>query len=258
MSNFIVQGVGMGGILCTKKMNKLGKIVYEDKDLLYTYKGTQVPCLQMVDDILTITKCNPTALTMKLKLFHKKCSVIHVGKKLKECPTLKVHKNIMNEASSLTYLGDTVHESGKTKYNLIERRAKGYAIFAEIRAILEDVPYGIYRTRVGLQLRQAMFINGVLFNSESWHGVNATDMNMLSVLDHQILRFICGAQAKTPSEFLYLETGALLVENIISYRRMIYLRTILTRNDSELQEGEQSITKRTNRRGFCSACQRRF
>ena len=62
-----------------------------------------------------------------------------------------------------------VFESGKVNINLIERRAKAYAIFAEIRAILEDVPLGKYRVEVGLQLRQAMFINGVLFNSEVWH-----------------------------------------------------------------------------------------
>ena len=44
----------------------------------------------------------------------------------------------MQKGQSITYLGDTVHERGKLKYNIIERRAKAYAIFAEIRAILND------------------------------------------------------------------------------------------------------------------------
>ena len=70
----------------------------------------------------------------------------------------------MHKETSIKYLGDTVHESG----NLTERRAKANAIFPEIRAILEDVPLGKYRIQVGLQLRQAMFVNGVLFNSEIW------------------------------------------------------------------------------------------
>ena len=93
MNNLIMQGGVMGSIYCTNTMDKLGKMVYDDKKLLYEYKGTEVPCLQMVDDILTITKCDPTAITMntvvntfietkKLKLSHKKCSVIHVGKKV--------------------------------------------------------------------------------------------------------------------------------------------------------------------------------
>ena len=105
-------------------MDKLGKIVYADKKLLYDYKGTEVPCLQMVDDILTFTKCDPTAVainstvntsieTKKLKLAEKKCSVIHVGEKCGNCPTLKVHGQEMHMANSIKYLGDNIHESGK-------------------------------------------------------------------------------------------------------------------------------------------------
>ena len=158
MNNLIMQGGVMGSIYCTNTMDKLGKMMYDDKKLLYTYKGTEVPCLQKVDDILTITKCDATAITMntvvntfietkKLKLTHKKCSVIHVGKKCIYCPKLKVHGEEMNKADRLTYLGDIVHESGKKKYNLLERRAK---------------TLGKNRIQTGLQLRQAMFANGVL------------------------------------------------------------------------------------------------
>ena len=54
----------------------------------------------MVDDILTITKCDSTAIAMnttvntfiktkKLKLSYQKCSVIHIEKKSGECPKLK-------------------------------------------------------------------------------------------------------------------------------------------------------------------------
>ena len=176
IKNFIMQGGVMGGIYCTNSMDKLGKIIYEDDNLTYDYKGTKVPCLQMVEDILCVTKCISTVSalstaikmnstvntfmeTKKLKLAESKCSVIHVGKPSGKCPQLKVHGQPMHQAHSLTYLGDSVHESGKIKYNLIERRAKAYAVFAEIRANLNDVPLGNYRIQTGLQLRQAMFIN---------------------------------------------------------------------------------------------------
>ena len=205
IDNVIVQGGVMSSIYCTNTMDKLGKIIYEDKKLLYNYKGTEVPCLQMVDDILTITECDSTAIAMnstvntfvetkKLKLAEKKCSIIHVGKQHKDCPNLRVHQQQLHKNTSLKYLGDIVHESGKVNINLIERRAKAYAIFAEIRAILEDVPLGKYRVEVGLQLRQAMFINGVLFNSEVWHGLKPTDLDVLSVVEHHILKYICKAQ----------------------------------------------------------------
>ena len=84
----------------------------------------------------------------------------------------------MHKAESIKYLGDSVHESGKVKLNMMERRNKANAAFAEIRAMLEDVPLGIYRTEIGLNLRQALFINGVLFNSKVWHGVQISDIDV--------------------------------------------------------------------------------
>ena len=63
------------------------------------------------------------------------------------------------------YLGDVFHSSGKAKYKLLDRTTKAHAILSEIWAILTDVPLGKYRTEIGLQLRQAMFVNGLLFNS---------------------------------------------------------------------------------------------
>ena len=268
--NVIMQGGVFGSIYCTSTMDKLGKIIYSDKKLLYDYKGTDVPCLQMVDDILTITKCDSTAITMnatvnsfietkKLKLAENKCSVIHVGKKSGNCPKLKVHGKKMHQSESIKYLGDYIHESGKIRFNIMERRAKANGAFAEIRAILEDVPLGKYRTEVGLHLRQALFINGVLFNSEIWHGVKPTDIDLLSVVDNQILRYICGAHAKTPTEFLFLETGSLPLSFILSSRRMIYLQNILKRDEGELVKRVYLAQKSNPNEGdYCQLVQEDF
>ena len=205
-----------------------------------------MPPLLMVDDILTISKCSPTALAMNstlnafiesknLRLSHKKCVAIHVGKSKGSCPELKIHEEKMHRGDSSKYLGDIFHNSGKSKHNILERSAKAYAILAEIRAILNDVPLGKYRVEAGLQLRQAMFLNGVLYNSEVWQGLDATDLTMLQTVDHQLMRVIChNAHSKTPVEFLYLETAAQPLKNVISSRRIMYLHNILNRNSDEL------------------------
>ena len=72
-----------------------------------------------------------------------------------------------------------------TRYNILERSIKAYAILAEIRAISIDVPLGKYRVEAGQNLRQAMFLNGVLFNSEVWQQLHATDLTMLQTVDHR-------------------------------------------------------------------------
>ena len=57
--NIIMQGSIWGGLCCVVMMEKLGKLIYNEKpELLYYYKGlVGTPPLQMVDDILGIQEC---------------------------------------------------------------------------------------------------------------------------------------------------------------------------------------------------------
>ena len=56
----------------------------------------------------------------------------------------------------------------------------------------------------------------------------------LEVVDRQLMRHIIGAHAKAPVEFLYLETGVIPLQHVISCRRLLYLKNILQREDNEL------------------------
>ena len=49
-----------------------------------------------------------------------------------------------------------------------------------------------------------------------------------------ILRSILGAQAKVAVETLYLETGDMSIKSVISVRRMLYLKNILSRHKDEV------------------------
>ena len=62
-------------------------------------------------------------------------------------------------------------QSGKNRENVKARRAKGFGLSSEILSVLEEVPLGRYRIEIGLKLRQAMFINGILYNSEAWENI---------------------------------------------------------------------------------------
>ena len=88
--------------------------------------------------------------------------------------------------------------------------------------------------KIGLQLRQAMFLNGVLYNSEVWHSLTKEDIHKLETIDHQIMRAICDAHSKTPVEFLYLETSEKPLNYFISIRRLMYLHQILQKEENEL------------------------
>ena len=139
----------------------------------------------MVDNVVNVNKCsNKTVVSNatinafmeanKLTLAHKKCSKIHVGKKCKKCPNLNVHEEEMKESQAETYLGDVISEDGKLDATIKARKVKAFSYLSEIRALLSDMPFGKRRLEIGLLLRDAMFVNGVLCNSEVWHSISKT------------------------------------------------------------------------------------
>ena len=74
-----------------------------------------------------------------------------------------------------------------------------------------------------------------------WHnevgrnsGYTDSDLKDLEVIDHDILQAITGAQAKVPTEMLYLETAQVPVKSVLIVRRLLYLQTILHRHESEI------------------------
>ena len=250
IKNIIMQGTVWGSLLCTGTMDKLGQLVYKNPDLVYKYKGVvETPSLGMVDDILSIQKCSNDTVKMnavinsfvegkKLKLSGKKCHRIHVqNKKTKnhpKCKDLKVHEEPMKNSTQEKYLGDVINSNGTIRETIEDRKNKGFGIVNEIIALLDEIPLGRFKMEIGLKLRQAMLLNGMLYNSEAWHSLGETETKMLETIDEHLLRSLVKGHSKTPLEFLYLEAGAIPIRMIISSRRLLFHQTILKREDNEL------------------------
>ena len=244
ISEVIMQGTVWGSLCCTVTMDKLGKQVYSMPELLYQYKGVGVPPLGMVDDIITVTNVDKTEEMnnlvntfiehKNLRLSKEKCFRIHIGKGHENCPVLQVHGEPMKETEQEKYLGDVIHKNGSIQATIESRVKKGDGIIAEILSLINEVPLGKYKTEVGLKLRDAMLLNGILYNSEAWHGMTSAQVVKLQQIDEALLRGILKAHAKTPQEFLYLETGATPIKYILAQRRINYLRHIISRSDNEL------------------------
>ena len=246
IENVIMQGTVWGSLFCTSTVDKLAKRAYQDPTLLYKYKGeVDVPPLQMVDDILTVQKCGTAGETIntevnafisqkKLTLGHTKCVKVHIGKKCKECDKLLVHNETMKESHQVKYLGDVIHEDGRPRATILERVNRGWAICGQIFGFLKDIPIGNLRVQIGLELRKSWLINGIFYNSEVWYGLNDSDMANFVIIDQYLIRGLMNSHSKTPIEHLYLETAALPIKYIILSRRLIYLKEILDRPDTEL------------------------
>ena len=101
-------------------------------------------------------------------------------------------------------------------------------------AILDEIPLGRFNIEMGLELRQAMLINGILYNSEAWQSISDDEFKQLELIDNHILRKILGAHSKTSTSFLHLETGTIPIRFVIANRRLVFYYNIMSKPGSEL------------------------
>ena len=63
--NKIMQGTVWAGLICTTSMDELGKEAYNDLSLVYKFRDkVAVPPLEMVDNIITTSKCVTTTVEL--------------------------------------------------------------------------------------------------------------------------------------------------------------------------------------------------
>ena len=106
--------------------------------------------------------------------------------------------------------------------------------YSRFKWIDEEVPIGKQKLETGLLLRQPLFLNGILYNSEARSDFSEKDVGDFEKIDEYLLRSLFKGPARTPLEILHLETGTLPIKYIIAMRRIMYHRDIVSRNDSEL------------------------
>ena len=123
---------------------------------------------------------------------------MHIGEITLVCEDIRVHDSVGKTVLQDKYVGDVLENNGSNKANIKERLDKGYGIVNEILSILSEIPLGPYRMSVGLRLREAMLLNGIMFNSEIWYNVKEEEEKKLSEVDEFLLRSILGAQQKHP------------------------------------------------------------
>ena len=64
-----MQGTVWAGLMCTVTMDKLCKLILQDEQVLYKYRGkVTVPPLEMVDDIISFVKFGSTATAINAKI----------------------------------------------------------------------------------------------------------------------------------------------------------------------------------------------
>ena len=113
-------------------------------------------------------------------------------------------------------LEDVVSADGKNTKKIKKRIGKGIGIISEITNILEKTTLGENYFTTALLLRESLFLNDILTNSEVWYGLTKQDIEDLDVL---LLRKFLNTKISVPTESLYLELVCLNINTIIMARR---------------------------------------
>ena len=102
LSDIVMHEIVWSSLKCTVTMDILGEMSYEN---LHMYKAkVDIPMKGMVDNVKSVEEfSNDTVISNstinifmelnKLKLSESKCSKIHIGKNIENCPQLKIHNN---------------------------------------------------------------------------------------------------------------------------------------------------------------------
>ena len=257
-----MQGENLAPLECSVQVDSYGKeCMKENKYLFYYREKVPVPALSMVDDLLCISHCGKESVLLnafinaktnmkKLQFGENKCHKLHVGRNKSICPDLHIDKwkvknvdtvvagesslvdvydgkHLIEDAKQEKYLGDIIDSSGKNGANISARVKKGHGKIKQIMGYLEDICYGKYHFTVAKILRESLFINSILLNSEAWYTLNKSNIEELEKIDNILLKKIFDLPTSTPSAMVHLELGTIPIRFILMTRRLTFLQYIL-------------------------------
>ena len=250
LSEIVLQGSVFGSLKCCVQCDTLGRDCLSDIEGLgiYKYKGTiDIPPLSLIDDVICVSECgvktveinalvNAKFESKKLRLSDDKSVKIHLSKgKEKRCPIkTMIHEKTMKETDRVRYLGDKLSNLGGHQLTIESRVAKAIGIKAQISSLLKSISLGFFHFEIAMILRESLFLNSILLNSETFYYINKKQMESLESSDISIMQSIFNSQRNTVREAYYLETGKIQIRYIIAKRRFMFLHHILTRDTSEL------------------------
>ena len=247
LDRLIMQGSVFGPIKATTQIDTLGRDCKNNNQGMFLYKNVlSIVPLSFIDDCLGISKCgsktvelnailNTKISSKKLKLSEAKCNHLHFSKSSSQChTTLKADNSVMKKNTECSYLGDILSTRGSIDATVEQRRQKGIGICSQIIGIVNGLSLGNYYFKIGFFLREAMFLNGILTNSEVWYPIKESQIEILQNVDLILLKKLTNAHSKTAKEAFYLEAGLLPLKFVIMKRRLMYLHTLLCRRDDDL------------------------
>ena len=244
LQKVVMQGSVPGGLICSNQISKLCNKLYKEGDVYMYLNKLPIPPLAMVDDVANVNTCNSIeALSSNIKtdtfILRKKleghvgegkCQWVHAGNG-NCCSAYKISGNEMTQADSYKYLGDQVSDEWDILYDTRCDKAKGYS--ATSLAMCTEISLGYHVFHIAKLLHQSIFLNGTLLKMETWPNCSIKRVEKYERIEQAYFRRILNAHSKSPIESIYLEIGVLPFRFHLMKRRIMYLSTLMKRDDND-------------------------
>ena len=171
----------------------------------------------------------------KLTFAPEKCYIMLIKQKNKTnpVPVLFIDGKEVVEVEVMKYLGDVFNAMGNNDDLIVDRIKRGTATMISIHGFMRETSMGPHTLSVYLLLHNAIFLAGILFNSQAWSNLTEKHMKDLRTLQLRYLKKMMGVRSATANAFVYLELGVLPIDYEIHKRQLSFLHHIMCLSEED-------------------------
>ena len=236
-TEIVKQGSVSASSLCSAST---GEFCDEHKEGGVQIGTTRINSLAYVDD-LTTTNTNSSDASnshekvcffsdkKKQPLNEDKCFLLPIN--LRQCdpiPTQIVNGKEVVVKEKAPYLGDIFNTRATYKDLILDRARKGTVCTIDSMSTCSTSEMGKFTINSLMLTYQAVFLQIMLFNSNTWDNIPQKYIDKLQSTQLKYLKWMLHTPRGTPNVLVFLEVGVLPIRYEIDMRKINYLHHILT------------------------------
>ena len=200
--------------------------------------NVSIASLAFVDDIADLSttfqdavESHHNALSFakrkKLQLAPDKCYImlLQPKNKPKVIPQLEIDGGLVKEVDSIVYLGDVFNNKGNND-DLV-------TTMVSIQSFMRDTSLGTHTLGVYILLHNAIFLPGMLFNSQAWSKLTDKNITTLTTIQLRYLKKAMKVRQAAANAFTFLELGVLPIKYEIHRRQLSFLYHIVSLKEDD-------------------------
>ena len=163
----------------------------------------------------------------------------------------------MNSSESEKYLGDYMGSSLSESVFVTIQRRKGLSLrlISEIKLTLEDCrSHVLGGIATGLEIWNMAVIPFLFANCDTWMEIPKKAVNLLNHIQNTFFRSLFATCSGCPIPAFYWDTGTLLAENFVKYKKLLFLNHLSRLPQNSLAREIYDIQLSNSFPGLVSEC----